>query len=86
MNSVSSIVIRNRGGAFNDFVVDRTRNASSLWFAGGDQWTYYHNWKGTPLQDAFLHPGYGYTARPIGGTSAGNAIQGQVSDNALPNY
>lgn len=43
-----------------------------LWFAGGDQWTYYDWWKNTPLQNAVQDKiNQNIT---IGGTSAGMAI------------
>lgn len=76
-NSVSTLVLHGRDAAFDNFVVGLTRNASALWFSGGDQWSYYSNWKGSPLQDSFTNSIY--STRPIGGTSAGNAAMPQVS-------
>jgi len=73
LNSVSTLVLKSRAASFDSFVIDMTKNASGLWFAGGDQWTYYSFWKGSPLHDAFMKSNY--ETRPIGGTSAGNAIQ-----------
>jgi len=74
-NSVSTFVLKNRNSAFDDFVVGRTKNASALWFAGGDQWTYYNYWKGSPLNDVISTA---FLSRPMGGTSAGNAVQPQM--------
>jgi cyanophycinase-like exopeptidase len=79
---VSTLLLKSRAASFNSFVIEMTQNASALWFAGGDQWEYYSFWKGSPLYDVFMKPKY-YETRPIGGTSAGNAIQGQVRDNEV---
>lgn len=75
LNSVSTLLLKNRQASFDSFVVGLTKNASALYFAGGDQWTYYNYWKGSPLQDAITNSIY--PNRPIGGTSAGNAAQPQ---------
>jgi len=93
MNSVATIAILNRDGAYEDFVINKVQNAEGIHFAGGDQWTYYNNWKDTPVQAAIrAHDEIGI---PFSGTSAGLAILGQFvytaefdtvySDEALDN-
>jgi cyanophycinase len=80
VDSVESIVTRSRAAASDPFVIERVRKAEALFFAGGDQWNYIRQWKGTPLEDAI----HDLVKRgvPIGGASAGLAIQGQYSFSA----
>src|SRR5580765_4304409 len=91
-NSVATLIIPNRAGASDPFVISTIQNAEALWIAGGNQADYINFWKGTPLQDAVN----ALIARgvPVGGTSAGMnvltqfiysalATQGVVSSDAL---
>ncbi len=80
VDSVESIVIRSRTAASDPSVIDKVRKAEAIFFAGGDQWNYIRFWKGTPL-DAAIHDAV-KRGVPIGGTSAGLAIQGQYSFSA----
>jgi len=75
VDSVETVIIKNRAAASDQFVVDKIRNAEALFIAGGDQFNYVSYWKGTPVEDA-IH----YLATrnvPIGGTSAGLAVMGE---------
>jgi cyanophycinase len=75
LNSVSTFVLRSREVASDPFVADSIRNAEAIFIAGGDQAHYINWWQGTPLEDALndaLRRGV-----PIGGTSAGLAVQGE---------
>jgi len=75
VDSVETIIIKNRAAASDPFVVDKIRNAEALFIAGGDQFNYVSYWKGTPVEDA-IH--YLVTRNlPIGGTSAGLAVMGE---------
>ena len=75
VDSVETVIIKNRAAASDPFVVDKIRNAEALFIAGGDQYNYVSYWKGTPVEDA-IH--YLVTRNvPIGGTSAGLAIMGE---------
>ncbi|TXC65942.1 hypothetical protein FSC37_08235 [Piscinibacter aquaticus] len=71
--------VAQRGG--RPFVIDRVDRAEAIFIAGGDQADYINLWKGTPLQAAIERA----MARnvPIGGTSAGLAVLGQVDFAAL---
>ena len=80
-DSVETIVFENRQAAFDEFVIDKIRNAEALFIAGGDQSRYVRFWKGTPVEDA-IHFVAAKPA-PIGGTSAGMAILGQFSYSAM---
>jgi cyanophycinase len=75
VDSVATIIIKNRTAASDPFVVNKIRNAEALFIAGGDQNDYVTLWKGTPVEDA-IH--YLVTRNvPIGGTSAGLAVMGE---------
>lgn len=81
VDSVETLVIRNRAGANDPFVVNKIRNAEALFIAGGDQKDYIKLWKATQTEDA-IH--YLLTRNiPIGGTSAGLAVLGEFSFSAL---
>ncbi|MGM0840335.1 MAG: cyanophycinase [Bacillota bacterium] len=74
LNSVETILLQNRNAAYENFVLDKVKNAEAIFFAGGDQFLYVDYIEGTPLEDALntqIQKGI-----PIGGTSAGLAIQG----------
>jgi cyanophycinase len=93
IDSVETIITKNRAAASDPFVVDKIRNAEALFIAGGDQSDYVDLWKGTPIEDAIHY----LVSRniPIGGTSAGLAVMGEFlfsaangtiySDTALSN-
>jgi cyanophycinase len=81
LNSVAALVIPDRQAASNPTVVRIIRQAEAMFVVGGDQARYVNFWRGTPVQDAInenLAEG-----KPIGGTSAGLAIQGEFSYGAL---
>jgi len=75
VDSVATIIIKNRAAASDPFVLEKIRSAEALFIAGGDQYNYVDFWKGTPVEDAIHH----LVTRdvPIGGTSAGLAIMGE---------
>jgi cyanophycinase-like exopeptidase len=75
-DSVETLVVDSRAAASDPFVVKTVRNAEAVFIAGGDQGNYIRFWKGTPLQDAINF----VVAKPapIGGTSAGMAVAGEV--------
>lgn len=80
-NSVETIVFEGRDAAFDPAIVSTIRNAEAIFIAGGDQGRYVRFWKGTPVEDA-IHFVASKPA-PIGGTSAGMAILGEMSYSAL---
>jgi cyanophycinase len=82
-DSVETIVFKNRNAAFNQFVIDKIRNAEVLFLAGGDQSDYVNFWKGTPIEDAIHH--VAAKPAPIGGTSAGMAIMSEFVYSAMSN-
>jgi len=80
-DSVETIVFENRDAAYDEFVIEKIRNAEALFVAGGDQSRYVRFWKGTPVEVA-IHAVAAKPA-PIGGTSAGMAILGQYAYSAM---
>jgi cyanophycinase len=80
VNSVATLVIPGRQAASDPFVLTAIRNAEAVFIAGGDQARYINGWMGTPVQDAINDA----IARhvPIGGTSAGLAVQGEFTYSA----
>jgi cyanophycinase len=80
-NSVATLIIPDRAAAQDPAVADIIRHAEAVFIAGGDQGNYIHFWKGTPVQEAInadIAAG-----KPIGGTSAGLAVQGEFLYGAL---
>ncbi|TVQ82414.1 MAG: T9SS C-terminal target domain-containing protein [Bacteroidetes bacterium] len=77
VNSVTSIVITSSEQANSEEVCDAVENAELIFIAGGNQWNYYSHWKGTCLQVA-INNHVNEKAAPIGGTSAGLAVLGEV--------
>jgi cyanophycinase len=80
-NSVATLIIPDRAAAEDPAVADIIRHAEAVFIAGGDQANYIHFWKGTPVQDA-LNANIA-EGKPIGGTSAGLAVQGEFLYGAL---
>ncbi|MDP4535720.1 cyanophycinase [Alkalimonas collagenimarina] len=77
--SVETLIVDSRDKANTEYVDWAIRSAEFIWFAGGDQSEYIRYWQGTAVQDA-LHYAYQKGAI-IGGTSAGNAILGELVYN-----
>jgi cyanophycinase len=75
LNSVATLILKSREAAKDPFVADAIRHAEAVFIAGGDQAHYINWWMGTPVQQAIneaIERGV-----PIGGTSAGLAVQGE---------
>lgn len=75
LNSVATIILKSREAANDPFVADAIRHAEAVFIAGGDQAHYINWWMDTPVQKALneaIERGV-----PIGGTSAGLAVQGE---------
>jgi len=80
-NSVATLIIPNREAAEDPAVAEIIRKAEVVFISGGDQANYIRGWKGTAVQkeiNAAIAAG-----KPIGGTSAGLAVQGQFVYGAL---
>lgn len=77
VNSVETIVIPSIAAANNSYVKRRLREAEAVFIAGGNQNDYATLWKNTQV-DSALNYLINTKKVPIGGTSAGMAIQGQA--------
>jgi cyanophycinase-like exopeptidase len=81
LNSVATLILPDRASAEDPAVVEIIKKAEVVFISGGDQAHYINDWKGTPVQDAInAHPAAG---KPIGGTSAGLAVEGEFVYGAL---
>lgn len=75
LNSVGTLILKTREASNDPVVADTIRHAEAIFIAGGDQAHYINGWVDTPVQQALneaLRKGV-----PMGGTSAGLAIQGE---------
>jgi cyanophycinase len=80
-NSVATLVIPDRTAAADPTVADIIRHAEAIFIAGGNQARYVNFWKGTPVQDA-INEAFARGV-PVGGTSAGLAVEGEFIYGAL---
>jgi cyanophycinase len=77
VNSVETVVITSKASANKIATYNTIINAEAVFIAGGDQWDYVNYWKDTKVEDA-LNYLINTKHVPVGGTSAGCAIQGKV--------
>lgn len=77
VNSVETLVIPSISAANHPYVRRRLREAEAVWIAGGNQFDYVSYWNNTSV-DTALNYLINTKKTPIGGTSAGMAIQGQA--------
>jgi cyanophycinase len=80
-NSVATLIIPSREAAEDPAVAEIIRKAEVIFIAGGDQANYIRWWKGTPVDEA-INQGLA-AGRPIGGTSAGLAVESEFVYGAL---
>ena len=74
-NSVATLIIPDRQAAEDPAVAEIIRKAEVVFIAGGDQANYVRGWKGTPVESA-INDNIA-AGKPIGGTSAGLAVEGE---------
>lgn len=79
-NSVATLVIPTRAAAEDPFVAQQIREAEAIFISGGDQANYLNFWQGTPVQQE-INDAIGRGV-PVGGTSAGLAVQGEFMYSA----
>ncbi len=82
VNSVQSFVLPSLAAANAPYVAYKIRQAEGLWLAGGDQADYVNWWKEGPIEAA-IHYLIHEKKVPIGGISAGMAVQGGAYFSAL---
>jgi len=81
LNSVATLIIPDRQAAQDPAVAEIIRQAEVVFISGGDQAHYIRAWKGTPVEGAINADVA--AGKPIGGTSAGLAVQGEFVYGAL---
>lgn len=79
-NSVATLLIPDRKAALDEAVRTRIASANTIFISGGDQAKYVNYWMDTPVQQA-VNDAIGRGV-PIGGTSAGLAVQGEFMYSA----
>jgi cyanophycinase len=81
LNSVATLIIPDRTAAADPDVADIIRHAEAIFIAGGNQARYINFWKDMPVEDTINEA----LARgvPIGGTSAGLAVEPEFVYGAL---
>jgi cyanophycinase len=75
LNSVATLIIPSKTAAEDPFVAGTIAKAEAVFISGGDQANYIRYWRGTPVQQSLndaIKKGV-----PVGGTSAGLAVQGE---------
>jgi len=80
-NSVATLIIPDRAAAEDPAVAEIIRKAEVVFIAGGDQANYIRGWQGTPVESA-INEGLA-AGKPIGGTSAGLAVEGEFVYGSL---
>lgn len=80
VDSVESIVFRDRSAASDPRVLEIIARADGIFLAGGDQARYVEFWGGTPVAAALNR--HVRDGKPLGGTSAGLAVLGQYGFSA----
>ena len=80
-NSVATLIIPDREAAEDPAVAEIIRKAEVVFIAGGDQANYIRGWKGTPVETAVNEDIA--AGKPIGGTSAGLAVEGEYVFGAM---
>ena len=73
--SVRTFVFSARRAAYDARVLAALHDADGIFLAGGDQSNYVRMWRGTPLNAAL--EAHVRAGKPLGGTSAGLAVQGE---------
>ena len=83
VDSAQTLKLTKRIATSDPFVLDSLAGADGIFFAGGDQSDYVRVWKDSPVEDAINDA----IARgvPVGGISAGLAIQGEFLFSAEKN-
>jgi len=80
-NSVATLIVPDRSAAQDPAVAKIIRRSEVVFIAGGDQANYIRGWQGTAVEKA-INDGLA-AGKPVGGTSAGLAVEGQFVYGAL---
>jgi beta-aspartyl-peptidase (threonine type) len=81
IQSAEIFVFHARSQAYDKKILDRLRKADGIFIAGGDQARYVRYWRGTPV--AAILDAHVVAGKPLAGTSAGLAMQGEKLYGAM---
>ena len=82
LNTAQTLLVNSTKGANDPFVVEIAKQASVVFFSGGDQSNYINFYNSTELLTA-VQNGISEANTPLGGTSAGLHIQGEFIYTAM---
>ena len=75
VDSVTTLMLTTQELANAPWVAEQIENAEGIFLAGGDQWTYVTNWKGTRVTESIMTAWH--RGALLGGSSAGLAVLGE---------
>lgn len=79
--SIRTFAFFDRSASYDAKLLEALKKADGIFLAGGDQSRYVRYWRGTPVEKAIeAHVAAG---KPLGGTSAGLAVQGEFLYGAM---
>ena len=81
IQSVETFVFHDREAATDPKILAALKRADGIFIAGGDQSRYVRYWRGTPVAAALQK--HVMDGKPLGGTSAGLAMQGEYLYGAM---
>ena len=81
IQSTEIFVFHARSQAYDKKILDRLRKADGIFIAGGDQSRYVRFWRGTPVNE--ILDAHVASGKPLAGTSAGLAMQGEKLYGAM---
>lgn len=76
LDSVETIVFKRRRASYDPDLIARLERAEGVFLAGGDQADYLRLWRDTPVMETLQ--GLAERGVPLGGTSAGLAVLGEL--------
>ncbi|MBK9669253.1 MAG: cyanophycinase [Thermomonas sp.] len=81
IKSVETFVFNDRDASTDPKILAALKRADGIFLAGGDQSRYVRFWRGTPIADAL--DAHVRAGKPLAGTSAGLAMQGEYLYGAM---
>lgn len=81
IKSVETFVFKDREASTDPKILAALKRADGIFLAGGDQSRYVRYWRGTPVAEAL--DAHVRAGKPLGGTSAGLAMQGEYLYGAM---
>jgi cyanophycinase-like exopeptidase len=76
VDSCETFILGTRKASYDRFFLDKLAKAEAIFIDGGNQWLYYDYMVGTPAEKLINEAAQ---TRPVGGISAGLAVQGQFA-------